>query len=115
VSPVVPAPCLLGCAGELVPEQLDGLLDGLVDQPSGACLVRGDGPVAGAALGRPAVQLAGAGNRVISCDLGIFVDQAAEPVPAQNAGAGDGVPGVGVLGVVVGYCPGSLTSAKTAR
>ena len=58
------APCLLGCpgtgrqnpvltsprpgagagvgvalAGELVPEQLDGLLDGLVDQPAGARLV----------------------------------------------------------------------------
>ena len=27
----------------------------------------------------------GAGNRVTLCDLGIFTDQAAEPVPAQNA------------------------------
>ena len=27
----------------------------------------------------------GAGNGVTLCDLGVFVDQAAEPVPAQNA------------------------------
>jgi len=27
----------------------------------------------------------GAGNRVTLCDLGVFTDQAAEPVPAQNA------------------------------
>ena len=26
----------------------------------------------------------GAGNHVTSCDLGIFMDQAAEPVPTQN-------------------------------
>jgi hypothetical protein len=45
--------------GELVPQQLDGLPDGLVDEPAGADLVQGDGPVAGAALGRPAVQLPG--------------------------------------------------------
>jgi hypothetical protein len=28
----------------------------------------------------------GAGNPVTLCDLGIFVDQAAKPVPAQNSG-----------------------------
>jgi hypothetical protein len=27
----------------------------------------------------------GAGDCVTSCDLGVFVDQATEPVPAQNA------------------------------
>jgi hypothetical protein len=30
----------------------------------------------------------GAGNGVTLCDLGVFVDQAAEPVPAQNARTG---------------------------
>ena len=30
----------------------------------------------------------GAGNYVTSCDLRVFVDQAAEPVPAQNAQTG---------------------------
>jgi hypothetical protein len=43
--------------GELVPEQLDRLPHGLVDQPPGAGLVQGDGPDTGAALRRPAVQL----------------------------------------------------------
>jgi hypothetical protein len=45
--------------GELVLEQFDGLPDGLIDEPAGAVLVQGDGPEAGAALGRlrPAVQL----------------------------------------------------------
>jgi hypothetical protein len=31
-------------------------------------------------------QRVGAGNPVTLCDLGIFVDQAAKPVPAQNSG-----------------------------
>jgi hypothetical protein len=31
----------------------------------------------------------GAGNCVTLCDLRVFVDQAAEPVPAQNARTGD--------------------------
>jgi hypothetical protein len=30
----------------------------------------------------------GAGNCVTSCDLRVFVDQAAEPIPAQNAHTG---------------------------
>jgi hypothetical protein len=30
----------------------------------------------------------GAGNCVTLCDLGVFVDQAAEPVPAHNAHSG---------------------------
>jgi len=30
-------------------------------------------------------QLVGAGNCVTVCDLGVFMDQVAEPVPAQNA------------------------------
>jgi len=32
--------------------------------------------------------LVGAGNSVTLCDLGVFVDQAADPVPAQNAHTG---------------------------
>jgi hypothetical protein len=43
--------------GEPVPEQLDGLLDSLVHRPASAGLVQGDGPNAGAALRRLAVQL----------------------------------------------------------
>ena len=31
----------------------------------------------------------GAGNRVTSCDLGVFADQAAELVPAHNMRTGD--------------------------
>jgi hypothetical protein len=30
------------------------------------------------------LQHVGAGNAVISCDLGVFTDQAAEPVPPKN-------------------------------
>jgi hypothetical protein len=32
----------------------------------------------------PAPEPVGAGNSVASCDLRVFVDQAAEPVPAQH-------------------------------
>src|SRR5580698_6923462 len=39
--------------GELVPEQVDGLPERLVDQPPSAGLVQGDGPGTGAALRRP--------------------------------------------------------------
>ena len=36
----------------------------------------------------PVFRPVGAGNSVTLCDLGVFVDQAAEPVPAQNAHTG---------------------------
>ena len=47
----------IALAGELVPEQLNGLPDSLAGQPPGACLVQGDGPAADTALRGPAVQL----------------------------------------------------------
>jgi hypothetical protein len=45
--------------GELVPQQLDRLPDGLIDQPAGAGLVQGDRPAAGAALRRRLVLVPG--------------------------------------------------------
>jgi hypothetical protein len=36
----------------------------------------------------PGPYLLGAGNYVTLCDLGVFADQAAEPVPAQNTHSG---------------------------
>jgi hypothetical protein len=45
--------------GDPVPEQLDGLAGRLAGQPASAVLVQGDGPDAGAAFRRSAVQLPG--------------------------------------------------------
>jgi hypothetical protein len=42
--------------------------------------------------------LCGAGNSVTSCDLRVFVDEAAESVPAQNAHTGH-VARTGVLAI----------------
>ncbi len=78
--------------GELVLEQFEGLLDGLAGQPSCACLVQGDGADAGAALGRPAVQLARQGHEL----------------PGDGQLAGLGVQVVTVQG-------GGLTAAQAAQ
>jgi hypothetical protein len=63
-------------AGELVPEQFDVGLGGLAGEHEGAGLVQGDGPAAGPALGRPAVQLAGQGDDLTADGqfLGVGVD-----------------------------------------
>ena len=65
---------LHGQATRLLPERLVVVRDGL------ASLCRAPGVRGVLADGEPV----GAENRVTSCDLGIFMDQAAGPVPAQQ-------------------------------
>ncbi len=57
----------------------------LIDAAASAPAQAGRWVPAFIAIGVVTICVVGAGNRVTSCDLRVFVDQAAEPVPAQNA------------------------------
>jgi hypothetical protein len=64
----------------------DGVLDAGVD-PVGSVYVSSL-PQPAFRLRRPVRDPVGAENPVTSCSLGIFANQPAEPVPAQNANTG---------------------------
>jgi hypothetical protein len=88
--------------GGLLDQAGDGLRLGQVDGVAGRRLGRGGAdPLDHGALGGRRDHV-GAEYCVTLCDLGIFADQAAEPIPAQNAHTGlfhrrMGLPAGGVL------------------